>query len=66
VRRGILARHTLGGIELAPRVVTAEQYEREARLPVFVTDATVAMLAGGITAQTTDTRGRTRTRVMPG
>ena len=66
VRRGTLARHTLGGIELAPRVVTAEQYEREARLPVFVTDATVAMLADGITAQTTDKRGRTRTRVMPG
>jgi hypothetical protein len=66
VRRGTLARHTLGGIELAPRVVTAEQYEREARLPVFVTDDTVRMLADGITATRTDNRGRDRTHVMPG
>ena len=55
VRKGILARHTLTGIELAPRIVTAEQYEREARLPVFVTDDTVRMLAEGITATRTDT-----------
>jgi hypothetical protein len=66
VRKGTLARHTLGGIELAPRIVTAEQYEAGARLPVFVTDATVAMVATGITATSTDKRGRTRTRVMPG
>jgi hypothetical protein len=66
VRKGTLARHTLSGIELAPRVVTAEQYEREARLPVSVTDEVVAMLAGGITATRTDKRGRTRTHLMPG
>jgi integrase len=66
VRKGMLARHTLSGIELAPRVVTAEQYERDARLPVFVTDATVAALATGITATRTDTAGRTRTWVLPG
>ncbi len=29
VRRGTLPRHTLAGIELAPRIVTAEQYERK-------------------------------------
>ena len=49
--KGTITRHTLTGIELAPRVVTAEQYEREARgTLVFVTDDTVAMLADGITA----------------
>jgi len=66
VRRGTLARHTLSGIELAPRLVTAEQYEREARLPVFVTDATVALLADGLTATRTDKRGRRRTYRMVG
>jgi integrase len=66
VRKGTLARHTLTGIELAPRIVTAEQYEREARLPVFVTDETVAMLATGITATRTGKDGRIRTHVMPG
>jgi hypothetical protein len=66
VRKGTLARHTLTGIELAPRIVTAEQYEAEARLPVFVTDDTVAMLAGGITATRPDTNGKPRTHFMPG
>jgi integrase len=66
VRQGSLARHTLTGIELAPRIVTAEQYEREARLPVFVTDQTVAALSAGITATRTDTTGRARTWVLPG
>jgi hypothetical protein len=66
VRKGILARHTLTGIELAPRIVTAEQYEREARLPVFVTDQTVAALAAGITTTRTDISGRARTHVLPG
>jgi integrase len=66
VRKGMLARHTLSGIELAPRVVTAEQYERDARLPVFVTDSTVAALATGLTVTRTDTAGRARTRVLPG
>jgi hypothetical protein len=66
VRKGTLARHTLTGIELAPRIVTAEQYEREARLPVFVTDDTVRILAEGITATSTDSRGRARTHVLPG
>ena len=66
VRKGMLARHTLSGIELAPRIVTAEQYERDARLPVFVTDATVAALASGITVTRTDTAGRARTWVLPG
>jgi hypothetical protein len=67
VRRGTISRHTLAGIELAPRIVTAEQYEREARhVLVFVTDDTVAKLADGITAYGTDKLGRPRTRVMPG
>jgi integrase len=66
VRKGTLARHTLGGIELAPRIVTAAQYERDARLPVFVTDQTVAALAAGITSTRTDTTGRARTWVLPG
>jgi integrase len=66
VRRGTIPRHTLTGIELAPRIVTAEQYEREARPLVFVSDDTVRMLAGGITATGTDRNGRKRTRVMPG
>jgi integrase len=66
VRRGTLARHTLSGIELAPRVVTAEQYERESRLPVFVTDQTVALLADGVTATRTDKRGRARTYQLAG
>ena len=66
VRKGSLARHTLTGIELAPRIVTAEQYERDARLPVFVTDDTVAILSEGITVTRTDTTGRARTWVLPG
>ncbi len=66
VRKGILARHTLTGIELAPRIVTAEQYEQQARLPVFVTDDTVWILSEGITATSTDTRGRARTHALPG
>jgi integrase len=67
VRKGTLARHTLTGIELAPRIVTAEQYEREARRTlVFVTDDTVRMLAEGITATRPDTTGKPRTHFMPG
>jgi hypothetical protein len=31
VRRAIIPRHTLAGIELAPRIVTAEQYEQQAK-----------------------------------
>jgi hypothetical protein len=46
--------------------VTAGQYEREARLPVFVTDETVTALSTGITATRTDTRGRARTHALPG
>jgi hypothetical protein len=67
VRQGTITRHTLSGIELAPRVVTAEQYEREARRAlVFVTDDIVAMLAGGITVTRPDTSGKDRTHFMPG
>jgi hypothetical protein len=51
VRRGTLPRHTLTGIELGPRIVTAEQYEaeQEHKRIVTVTDQTVGMLADGLT-----------------
>jgi hypothetical protein len=65
VRKGTLPRHTLTGIELAPRIVTAEQYEREARPRVFVSDDTVRMLADGLTVKTGTKRGP-RTRIIPG
>ena len=41
VSRGIIPRHTLTGIELAPRIVTAEQYEQQNKGMVPVTDDTV-------------------------
>jgi integrase len=66
VRKGTIPRHTLAGIELAPRIVTAEQYEREARPLVFLADDTVRMLAGGITVTGTDKNGHRYTRVMHG
>ena len=67
VRKGILARHTLGGIELAPRIVTAEQYERE-RPPAGVRHRRPRWRCWptGITATGTDTQARARTRVLPG
>jgi integrase len=65
VRRGTIPRHTLTGIELAARIVTAEQYEREARPLVFVSDDTVRMLADGLTV-TAGTRRGPRTRIIPG
>jgi hypothetical protein len=64
VRRGVIPRHTVSGIELAPRIVTAEQYE-QAKGMVPVSDDTVRMLAEGITAAGTDKNGRARTRIMP-
>ena len=66
VRKGVIPRHTLSGIELAPRIVTAEQYEQQNKGMVSVTDDTVRMLAGGITASGKDRNGRYYTRVMPG
>jgi hypothetical protein len=66
VRRGVIPRHTLSRIELAPRIVTAEQYEQQNKGMVSVDDDTVRMLAEGITAVGTDRNGRKRTRVMPG
>jgi integrase len=65
VRKGTIPRHTLTGIELAPRIVTAEQYEREARPLTFVPDDTVRMLADGLTVKTGTRRGP-RTRIIPG
>jgi hypothetical protein len=48
VRRNLIPRHTLGGIELAPRVVSAEQYEKEQerKALVYLTDEQVRILAG--------------------
>ncbi len=66
VRRGTIPRHTLAGIELAPRVVTAEQYEQQSKGMVSLTDDTVRVLAGGVTSTGRDRNGRNRTRVMPG
>ncbi|MDQ2815598.1 MAG: tyrosine-type recombinase/integrase [Actinomycetota bacterium] len=66
VRNGTIPRHRLTGIELAPRIVTAEQYEREARPLVFVSDDAVRTLAEGIMANGKDKNGHHRTRVMPG
>jgi hypothetical protein len=61
VRRGTLPRHTLTGIELGPRIVTAEQYEAEQahKRLVTLTDETVKTLADGLTVTTGTTRRRT-------
>jgi integrase len=66
VRKGTIPRHTLTGIELAPRIVTAEQYEQQNKGMVSVTDATVRKLADGITFCGKDRNGRYRPRAMPG
>ena len=65
VRRGIIPRHTLTGIELAPRIVTAEQYEQQDKGMVAVSDETVRMLADGITVAARTRRPHAH-RVMPG
>jgi Phage integrase family len=57
VRKGTIPRHTLSGIQLAPRIVTAEQYEQQSKGMVSVPDDIVAMLAGGLTVKT-DTKHR--------
>jgi integrase len=66
VRRGTIPRHTLSGIELAPRIVTAEQYEQQNKGMVSLTDDTVRKLADGLTSNGKDRNGRRRTRIMPG
>ena len=66
VRKGTIPRHTLTGIELAPRIVTAEQYEQQNKGMAFVPDDTVRMLAEGITVTGKDKNGHKRTRVMSG
>jgi Phage integrase family len=66
VRKGIIPRHTVSGIQLAPRIVTAEQYEAANRGMVRVSDKAVRMLASGITVSGTDRNGHRRTRVMAG
>jgi hypothetical protein len=66
VRKGIIPRHQLSGIELAPQIVTAEQYEARNKGMVSVDDATVRMLAEGVTVTGTDRNGHKRTRVMRG
>jgi hypothetical protein len=66
VRRGVIPRHTLSGIELAPRIVTAEQYEAQNKGMVSVTDDTVRMLADGLTVTGKDKNGRYRVRDIPG
>jgi hypothetical protein len=66
VRKGTIPRHTLTGIELAPQVVTAEQYEARSKGMVSVDDETVRMLAEGVTVTGQDRNGHKRTRIMSG
>jgi integrase len=66
VRKGTVPRHRLSGIELAPRIVTAEQYEARSKGIVRLPDEAVRALAGGITAVVPDRDGRGRMRVMAG
>jgi integrase len=51
--------------DLAPRIVTAEQYEQQNTGMVPVADDTVRMLADGLTL-TADTKRGPRTRIIPG
>jgi integrase len=66
VRRGTIPRHALSGIELSPRIVTAEQYEAQNKGMVRLPDEAVRALAGGITAVVPNQDGRGRMRVMAG
>jgi hypothetical protein len=66
VRKGIIPRHQLSGIELAPQIVTAEQYEARNKGMVPLDDDTVRMLAEGVTVTCQDRNGRKRTRVIKG
>ena len=66
MRKGTIPRHQLSGIELAPQVVTAEQYEARNKGMVSVDDDTVRMLAEGVTVTGQDRNGHKRTRVMSG
>jgi integrase len=65
VRRGIIPRHTLTGLQLAPRIVTAEEYEQQNKGMVPVPDRVVALLADGLSVVVDTKRGKW-TRVMPG
>jgi integrase len=65
VRQGVIPRHTVS-IELGARVITAEQYEKENRPLVRLTDDEVRALAEGITRAGTDKLGRAYTRTSPG
>jgi hypothetical protein len=66
VRKGTIPRHTLTGIELAPQIVTAEQYEARSKGMVSVDDETVRALSEGVTVTGQDRNGHKRTRVMSG
>jgi Phage integrase family len=66
VRKGLIPRHMLTGIELAPRIVSAEDYEAQNTGLVCVADEVVRMLADGLTVTGTDRNGHKRTRVLPG
>jgi Phage integrase family len=66
VRKGLIPRHMLTGIELAPRIVTAEEYEAQNTGLVCVADDVVAMLADGLAVTGQDRAGRERTRMLPG
>jgi hypothetical protein len=65
VRRGTIPRHTLSGIQLGPRIVTAEQWEQENKGLVCLPDEAVRALADGLTVKTWARAGG-RDRVTPG
>jgi integrase len=66
VNKGIIPRHTLAGIELGDRIVTAEQYEQENKGLVLVSDDTVRRLADGLAGILPDKAGRSRMRFVAG
>jgi integrase len=66
VRKSTIPRHTVSGIEIARRIVSAEQYEQEARPLVTVTDDVVRTLAEGMKITRTAKDGRTRAFTVRG
>jgi hypothetical protein len=66
VRRGIIARHTLGGVQLGAQLVTAEQWEARNVPAPEITDAMVAMLSAGMRGPVLGATGRYRMRTVEG
>jgi hypothetical protein len=66
VRKGVISRHTLSGIELGDQLISAEEYEARNRPLVFVPDEAVRVLADGISGIFPDQAGRYRMRDTAG